>query len=297
MSSPLLRWIRETAHPLHVLRRNRFLSEHVLPGLDVTLARRLNGVEWPVYLRLVRNFSYVVNSGLVEPGQTALMTTVIKRTSPQVFWDVGANIGFYSWLFLSQNPSGQALLLEPEPENVMLLQRTIERARLKGATCLAIAASDQIGRMAFARDLVSGATGGFVGDEDPFIARHYGLEAPVTTVATTTLDELACHQPPPDLVKIDVEGAERWVLGGAQNVLADFGPIVFFESSQHRPEVMHLFRQHGYDVFPSSSPTADPSDSSDFIAVPEAMRASWPEIRETWTARLKRPDRRRFNQR
>ena len=291
----VLRRLREAAHPLHRLRRSRLLSRHVFPRLDITLRTRLPGVNWPIYVRLMRNFSYVVGKRLLEPGTTALMDVILARCRPRVFWDVGANVGFYSWVFLSYVPDGQALLLEPEPDNLALLKRTIKNAGLTGATCLPVAATDAVGHESFSRDPVSGATGGLATNAAPFITRHYGFEAPTISVPTTTLDDLARDHPPPQLVKIDVEGSELAVLRGADALLREYAPVVLFElSASNRSAVLALFEARGYQVHPSSAPDANEvgaredevPEVADFIALPPSLIESWPELRQEWHRKL-----------
>jgi len=265
--------------------------------LDITVRTRVDGVDWPIYVRLMRNLSYVVGKGLLEPGPTALMAALISRCRPQVLWDVGANVGFYSWFFLSRVPEGQALLLEPEPDNLVLLGKTIRHAGLGKAKCLPVAASDATGRQRFARDPVSGATGGLATKGDPFITRHYGLKAPTISVPTTTLDDLALEHPPPGLLKIDVEGAEYEVLRGADNLLSSHAPVVLFElSSANRAPVLTLFEKKGYQVHASSAPDAPPARSvgragmpevSDFVALPPSLIDSWDALRQEWRRRLR----------
>ena len=51
-------------------------------------------------------------------------------------------------------------------------------------------------------------------------------------VASTTLDSCIYGETrlrPPDIIKIDVEGAELEVLEGASRALAEFHPVVFLE--------------------------------------------------------------------
>lgn len=283
----MLRHVRDHAHPLHALRRNRVLAQHLLPRLDFTVQTRLDGIDWPVYLRFIRSFSYILSSRLVEPGTTALMATVIDEFRPRVFWDVGANFGFYSWLFLSRAPFGSALLLEPEPDNLALLHRTIRRAELAQATCLPFAVTDHVGSDRFDRDPISGATGGLASQREPFITRHYGLSAPTMNVETTTLDELARHHPAPQLVKIDVEGAELAVLRGSRLLLEEHHPLIFFEAtSENRWQAVRMLGQLGYHVFPSSDPDGGMTTADDFVAVPPAMHDSWAAIRRLWLTRL-----------
>lgn len=85
----LLKYIREVFHPIHFLRRGRFLSQSVFPRLDVPVFVRIHGNKWPVCLRVMRNISYVVDNRIVEPVLAPLIRAFIKLYCPTVFWDIG----------------------------------------------------------------------------------------------------------------------------------------------------------------------------------------------------------------
>ncbi len=284
----MLRQVRDGIHPLHLLRHNRILSQVLLPKLDRVVRTRLAGVEWPVSVRLIRNFSYVIGKRLLEPGVTSLMDIVMTEVEPRSFWDVGANVGFYSWFFLSRVPDGFALMLEPEPDNISLLVRTAHEANLTRAVSLPMAASDVVGTQVFNRDPVSGATGGLVVQDEPFITRHYGVSPPQLTVLTTTLDELSQQYPLPDLIKIDVEGAEMGVFRGATQLIAKHKPTLFFETTdRNRLEAISLLSRMGYEVRPSAGPDVPSENATDFIAVPPRLRDAWPRLESEWRRRFK----------
>jgi hypothetical protein len=71
-------------------------------------------------------------------------------------------------------------------------------------------------------------------------------------VAIRKIDTLLNEQgfSPPDVIKIDVEGAEVEVLNGAIHALTGFRPVVFLEA--HSAALEHacsqLLRQAGYNV-------------------------------------------------
>ena len=69
-------------------------------------------------------------------------------------------------------------------------------------------------------------------------------------VPTTTLDALARELAPPDLVKIDVEGAEDLVLRGGRDLLENARPVVVCEvGPERRDSVTELFRGHRYALY------------------------------------------------
>lgn len=70
-----------------------------------------------------------------------------------------------------------------------------------------------------------------------------------TTVEVSTIDHLVKSYPKPDLIKIDVEGAEIFVLKGGVSLLKEFSPTLLIEvhniSIMH--EMIHLLRDLSYD--------------------------------------------------
>ena len=58
------------------------------------------------------------------------------------------------------------------------------------------------------------------------------------------------HFPGPDLLKIDVEGAEMLVLAGAEQILAHKRPVVYVEVGEDQAAaVTALLQRHGYVLF------------------------------------------------
>src|SRR5262249_28462678 len=74
-------------------------------------------------------------------------------------------------------------------------------------------------------------------------------------VPTVTLDWLMGQLPRPDVIKIDVEGAELEVLRGGRLMLLEMKPIVICEVAKgSRDEVSHLFREIAYTMYPGLKP-------------------------------------------
>jgi hypothetical protein len=78
-----------------------------------------------------------------------------------------------------------------------------------------------------------------------------GSRETVTTV-TITLDWLMDHLPPPQVLKIDVEGAEDAVLAGASELIAGKKPALICEVT-HKAECTRIFRSHGYTMYDSEN--------------------------------------------
>jgi FkbM family methyltransferase len=160
--------------------------------------------------------------GTYEPEQTALFG---ELTAPgATVFDVGAHLGYYTLLASRRaGPAGKVVAFEPDPDNFFFLQAHAELNRLSNVTLVESAVGEREGRAVFATGTGSG-TGRLA-------AGPGGISVPVIG-----LDEyIAAHGGIPDILKIDVEGAEEMVLRGANQLLEGRGPAIFL--STHGPEV------------------------------------------------------------
>jgi len=132
--------------------------------------------------------------------------------------DVGANFGFYSLTFASWvGATGRVISIEPAPDNVDRLKKTVGRA-----------AVDHIVK------IVEAAAAEFSGQ----VSLQLNLENPMfhclgeggIPVRAITIDDLFNHDLPRiSLIKIDVQGAEARVIRGAERVLRTCHPGVYME--------------------------------------------------------------------
>jgi FkbM family methyltransferase len=152
-------------------------------------------------------------------------------------YDIGANVGVFSFLFLSRvGPSGQVYAFEPEINNNVLLASSINKAGATNITLDTRAIGDQAGAAIF--DRRGGAfSGRLLGDKPNYEPTENVLE-----VVATTVDELVYGEnyPKPDIVKIDVEGNEGLVLSGMQQILKDSPPIIICEMHSHLGDAVEV---------------------------------------------------------
>jgi FkbM family methyltransferase len=143
-----------------------------------------------------------------------------------VVYDIGANVGFYSLLAsVIVGDTGHVYSFEPSPENLRELRRHLEMNHIKNCTVVGAAVSFDDGEAIFdpSGDRCMG-----------HLAAHGSLR-----VRTLTLDGLVSRKEirPPNLMKIDIEGAELECLRGASNVIQESRPIIFLAT--HGPQI-HL---------------------------------------------------------
>jgi FkbM family methyltransferase len=139
------------------------------------------------------------------------------------FFDIGANWGFYTLLaHRHRDPGCQIIAFEPNARSAAELKTQLQLNHVDHAQVAVAAVSDRIGTMEFVD--TGSAIGQLLAEVD-----HHFVNAKRVTVQTTTLDAAAEQFGPPDLIKIDVEGAENLVLDGGRTVLTHHRPTLLAE--------------------------------------------------------------------
>jgi FkbM family methyltransferase len=173
-----------------------------------------------------------------------------------VCYDVGANVGFYTLLFSHLvGTGGRVLAFEPFPRNVSLLRRHVELNRCANVTVFDAAVFDHDGTALF--EEAPSASMGRLSDRGSF------------AVECRRLDKVIGEGfPPPDLIKIDVEGAEGSVLAGAAEILQKYAPLIFLATHgrQQHQDCIALLKRYGYSVRGVAGEAADQTD--ELIALP-----------------------------
>lgn len=283
----LLSQLRHHYHPFHRLKKNRFISGQVIPRLDRHLWRRLHGIDWPVRLRLMRHLSYVIDNRTVEPGIAALFEAVCDSAKPDMFWDVGANIGLYSWLVLSRREGAKAVLFEPDPENLAMIRATKARSDIGRAEIVAAAAADTDGTLEFILDQVSGFTGGLDIGQETYVGAHYGIDQRRIQVPALPLDACLADRASPDFVKIDVEGAEHLVFAGAMRLFSEVRPVVIFECApENFASLTGRLTELDYDLYSAEAPDTVADGAANILALPKGGRLAPAPLMDAWRARL-----------
>ena len=139
------------------------------------------------------------------------------------------------------------LAFEPDPENIKLLEKTLNQANLPNLEIFNCALSNRVGEVSFFQDNLTSATGSVAGKEKPWIEQYLKGFANEIRVKTETLDSFLLEDKTPSLVKIDVEGHEVNVLQGGKNTLAKAKPLLIIESFPPKQStVLSLLHELGY---------------------------------------------------
>ena len=143
----------------------------------------------------------------------AVMAALLRPDANVI--DVGANAGDVLAEAVRLAPRGRHIAFEPLPDLAARL-----RERFPGVEVRAAALSNRAGEATFQRRLDADSRSGLLalgGPSEPL------------TVPLERLDDVLEESYVPDLIKIDVEGAELAVLEGALGTLTRHRPVVAFE--------------------------------------------------------------------
>jgi FkbM family methyltransferase len=138
------------------------------------------------------------------------------------FADVGAHIGQYTLLAAERGAVVHAF--EPNPDNYLRLQRNVAANGFSHVILNQTAVSNHTGTSPMFLPDKSNSGSGSLRNALPNSAAEI-------TVHTTTLDNYFDRIPCPQMIKMDIEGAELLALRGAMNVLRQWRPILILEAS------------------------------------------------------------------
>jgi FkbM family methyltransferase len=216
-------------------------ASRLLPGLrNYSLLVQGIGLV-PINLSDVSGFAWL-NLSLNETGQEEGVLKCIKSIipCPGCVWEVGANGGYFAVQLIHIYPKTKRMyLFEPNPAMEGMLE-AVSRSRSGIVYCpFALADSNSRAAISFHPGNSSMAT-------------LLGTPAQATVEITLkTGDDFLSSNPDaiPDLIIIDVEGAERQVLQGMKELLKSYKPVVVFEQIFFDPSVLDSLMPEGYSRF------------------------------------------------
>ena len=182
--------------------------------------------------------------GTYEPFKVAALQQLLPAGGTVV--DVGSNKGDFALIAArSMGPEGRVIAIEPEPENCRWIQRSVDLNEYTNVELHQLALSD-----------VDGEAPLYLGETSGRHALRPGREEQESImVRTRTLDSLLedLGTGPPDMLKIDVEGAEVQVLAGAARTLMGSAPMwvlldVHPNGGVDPQAVADTLRAHGFEL-------------------------------------------------
>jgi FkbM family methyltransferase len=194
-----------------------------------------------------------------------------------VVWDIGTNMGLFAFPAALKAHNGQVYGFEPDVDLAANMLRSIassmNRSLRVSVLCAALGDTDGCAEFliaAYSRSMNKLAGMGPWHD-NLYVAEQERL------VPVLCIDTLAKHLRAPDIIKIDVEGAEIHVLRGGERTIAAHRPVLLVEGPHELwPEMSAFYRSLDYVCYDgqAEAPVLSETPSWDTVAVP----------REKWVA-------------
>ncbi len=231
------------------------------------LVRLLPKLAYPVLCGPLRGSRFILGSlsgeaggasvyiNRIEPEQSSALVNTLRNG--QVFFDIGANVGYYTLLAARLvGAKGRVFAFEPVVRNIAYLYRHILLNGAGNVTIVPAACSDAISLETFSAG--RNFSEGHLGEDKESYSRD-----PVPTVS---VDEVARRAGVwPHVIKIDVEGGELSVLKGAQATLHKARPRIFLSTHSDilRTACLGYLKECGYA---SEALSRDKTNPTEFLS-------------------------------
>ena len=199
--------------------------------------------------------SYFLSKEMVwEPFETEIMKNFFKSNT--VFADIGAHIGYYSLLCASIAKQGKVFSFEPVKENFEILKKNVGVNNFKNIIISDSAISDTDSpKILYLSNENNTGDNRFFSDNFREIPENR-LELKVKCI---TLDQfLVNYKIKPNIIKMDIQGAELHALKGMKKTLDEITKLVIFTEFWPRGIVanggspisfLDLLSHHGFEIY------------------------------------------------
>ena len=184
---------------------------------------------------------------------TDIFIKLIKKIN--VFYDIGANIGYYSLLAELENKNIKVIGFEPANGPLFYFRENIKINKFKNIRVESLALSDKEGEITFyeIRNKKYTYLEHNLAGEGNSGSKTSGRNFVPISVKTTTLDKYVenVKEANIDLIKMDTEGTEHFILENSDNVLKLMKPIIICETlfNTIELELEKLMRSYGYEFY------------------------------------------------
>lgn len=193
----------------------------------------------------------IIDESCYQGTEILAIQSFLKKLDEPIAFDIGANVGTHG--LAMQQYSKQVYMFEPQPQNIELLNKSIQINKAFNCEVVPCGVSKQAGQAKLYIN-VEGNNGGSTMDPDLYHAEGYQAEA--ITVNLIKGDDFVQERSLPyvSLIKIDVESLEAEVLEGLEETINSSQPIIFMEwyhdSSRNKFRAKNLFNTllKGYEV-------------------------------------------------
>jgi FkbM family methyltransferase len=180
----------------------------------------------------------------IDPPLLLAAHKLVKKDD--VIWDIGANIGLFSLAAaVCAGDRGEVIAFEPDTWLVQLLRRTsaVQPPTHAGIKVIPVAVASEISLRPFSIATRSRASNALA----EYGSSQMGGVQEQQIVPAFNLDWLVTKLSKPDLVKIDVEGAELEVLRDQSYMLNEVRPVILCEvGSQSADQITRILTSASY---------------------------------------------------
>ena len=240
---------------ISIIKKHKYLSIfclYLIPDWHITINMPYIG---KFRIRLRRNRSFWLRDPLqLEMYPLSVLKAIVRPGD--VVWDVGANIGLYSRWLVNHLLVSKVIAFEPMTENLPELIYNLNLGNIgNNVFVFPWAISDIDGPIEFQVDNIQSASGAIdsICQGNPSRARSaLGLKSITEKVSSRTIDSIinSGEVEIPDVLKIDIEGAEYLLLKGGESFFTKYSPLILIET--HGLEVskqcISFLFDHGYNV-------------------------------------------------
>lgn len=216
-----------------------------------------------------RNYEYITGN-YEDPHTLKQLVNWCKKDA--VFYDIGANVGYHSFVANLFVTEGVIYSFEPLPFNIALFNRhlVLNKNKLKADNIrlLTFGITDETKELEFSGNEAAA-------DGNTYIAASSVYRQSVNRISIQcfSIDELQEKAyEPPTIIKIDVEGAEYDVLKGAVHTIKKYRPNILLATHDCnlpgvRDKCINFLKELGYTVEPQSRHNMHMQGLEDFIAI------------------------------
>ena len=246
----VIRFIKAKLHPMVFLSKNRFTASFIA-NFDFSVWAAAKDIPFKYNVNFFRDINHILGVFERETKTFDVIKYLANQIQNVVFFDIGANLGFFSWWVLANYPQAKIFLFEPNSAFWNNIEKTIKLNNFNNVRLLKFAISDKNEAVLFKIDKLDGSTSTIVEGEMVADERLYAREAETAYVQCKPLDDLVENGniEIPNLIKIDVEGAEDLVFKGGIKTLKKYHPLIVAEIRLQKLKIIRELIKDDYDIF------------------------------------------------
>ena len=245
--------------PNTIYKKIHHLFHTLFYGKDKMYIYKLKHIPNEVRLWMPKNIPETYIDMLEGSYEDQILKKILSDRSNETLciWDIGAHIGYHSLLFASiTGPKSKIISFEPNPNNVTWFKSNISLNPTYSPQISVYdkAISDKLEDIDFniGNKYDATSSGGYISDVTPPLPDESYKNFSKISLKTTSIDNLIYSEnfQKPDILKIDVEGAELKVLIGGIRTIRECQPELIIEI-HNIPMMFYVssfLKENGYEI-------------------------------------------------